>query len=157
MTLDRIANALVQLIKAVGVPVKGGYGSPCTNTFSKSYNAGAQVDEVSARLYQGILPDGVIDARDCDAGPFASPNLLVGHKILVEHKTLASLLISVQARAKKVHTDIQNRAKELDARHPGSFFVQYLASYGKCMVLVTGPFGSLSSDFILHSSGRCTP
>jgi hypothetical protein len=144
---DRIVNALVQLIKAVGVPVKGGYGDPCTNTFSKSYFAGAHIDEISARMYQGILPDGVINALDCDAGPFPSPNPLVGRKTLVEHKTLASLLISVQARAKKVHTDIQNRAKELDARHPGSTFVQDLDSYGKYMVLVTGPFGNLSSDF----------
>ncbi len=78
---------------------------------------------------------------------FPLRTLSVGRKTLVGHKTLASLLISVQARAKKVHTDIQNRAKELDARHPGSTFVQDLAPYGKYMVLVTGPFGNLSSDF----------
>ncbi len=63
-------------------------------TFSKSY-----LHEVSARLYQGIVPDGATDTQDCDASPFPSPNPLVGRKAFVEHKTLASLLISVQARA----------------------------------------------------------
>ncbi len=53
-------------------------------------------------MYQGILPDVALDTQDCDAGPFPSPDPLVGRKTLVEHKTLASLLISVQARAKKV-------------------------------------------------------
>ncbi len=63
-----------------------------------------------------------------------------------EHKTLASLLISVQARTRKVLTDIKKRAEELDARHPGSTFVHELGFY-KSIVLVTGPFGNLSSDF----------
>ena len=89
----------------------------------------------------------VIDARDCDAGPFPTLNPLVGCKTLVEHKTLASLLVSVQARVKKVQTDIQKRAEELDSRHPGSTFAQELRAYGPYLVLVTGPFGNLSSDF----------
>ena len=80
-------------------------------------------------------------------GPFPTSNPLVGCKTLVEHKTLASLLVSVQARVKKVQTDIQKRAEELDSRHPGSTFAQELRAYGPYLVLVTGPFGSLSSDF----------
>ena len=70
--------------------------------FNKCLHVGDNIDEVDARLLQGIIPDAVIDARDCDAGPFPTSNPLVGCKTLVEHKTLASLLVSVRARAKKV-------------------------------------------------------
>ena len=87
-------------------------------------------------------------ARDCDAGPFPSPNPIVGCKSLFEHKTLASLLVSVQARARKVLADIKRRAEELDARHPGSTFVHELGLY-LYIALVTGPFGNLFSDFNL--------
>ncbi|MEI6872924.1 MAG: hypothetical protein WCL08_11635, partial [Verrucomicrobiota bacterium] len=144
---DRIVNNLVILAKAARVPTKGGHGGSCKDTFNKCLNVGEYVDEVSARLLQGIIPDMVIDARDCVAGPFSTPNCLVGRQTLVEHKTLASLLMSVKSRAKKVHTDIKNRAEELDLRHPGSTFTLELNSYGPYHVLVTGPFGNLSSDF----------
>ena len=46
-------------------------------------------------------------------------------------------------------TDIKKRAEELDARHPGSTFVHELGLYPEYIVLVTGPFGNLSSDFSL--------
>ena len=105
-------------------------------------------DEVSVRLIQGIIPDMAIDARDCDAGPFPSPNPIVGCKSLFAHKKLASLLVSVQARARKVLADIKKRAEELNARHPGSTFVHELGLY-LYIALVTGPFGNLSSDFNL--------
>ena len=89
------------------------------------------------------LPPGmVIDARDCDAGPFPTSNPLVGCKTFVEHKTLASLLVSVRARAQKVRTDIHKRAEELDSRHPGSAFAQELWAYRPYLVLVTGPFAT---------------
>ena len=52
----RTVNSLVKLVKAVGVPVKGGYDAPCTNFFSKSFDAGARIDVVSVRLIQGIIP-----------------------------------------------------------------------------------------------------
>jgi hypothetical protein len=97
-------------------------------------------------LIRGITPDLDVNAQDFDAGPFPDPNPLVGCKNLFEHKTLASLLISAQARARKVLTDIKKRAEELDARHPGSTFVHELGFY-KYIALVTGPFGNLSSDF----------
>ena len=126
---------------------KGGHRGTCKDTFNKCLHVGDNIDEVDARLLQGIIPDMVIDARDCDAGPFPTSNPLVGCKTLVEHKTLASLLVSVQARVKKVQTDIQKRAEELDSRHPGSTFAQELRAYGPYLVLVTGPFGNLSSDF----------
>jgi hypothetical protein len=143
---DRIVNSLVKHIKRAGVPVKGGYDDTCKDTFGKSFGAGAQIDEVSVRLIRGIIPDLAVNAQDCDAGPFPDPNPLVGCKILFEHKTLASLLISVPARAKKVLTDIKKRAEELDVRHPGSTFVHELGLY-LYIALVTGPFGNLSSDF----------
>ena len=66
---------------------------------------------------------------------------------LFEHKTLASLKVTVEARANLVRSDLKKRAEDLDARHPGSTFVQELASYGKYFVLVSGPFANLSSDF----------
>ena len=44
---------------------------------------------------------------------------------------------------------VKKRAEELDARHPGSTFVHELSLYPEYIVLVTGPFGSLSSDFNL--------
>ena len=66
-------------------------------------------------------------------------------KLLSGHKALASRLISVRARAVKVLIDIENRAEELDPRHPGSTFVHELGLYGSA--LLTGPFGSHSSDF----------
>ena len=57
-----IVNSLVKLFKEVGVPVQGGYDAPCTNFFSKSFDSGAQMDEVSVRLIQGIIPDMAISA-----------------------------------------------------------------------------------------------
>ena len=66
---------------------------------------------------------------------------------LFEHKTLASLKVSVEARANLVRSDLKKRAEDLDARHPGSTFAQELASYGKYFVLISGPFANLSSDF----------
>ena len=132
----------------MGVLVKGGYDAPCKIFFSKSFDAGAQIDEVSVRLIQVTIPDMAIDARDCEHGPFPSPNPIVGGKNHFEHKTLASLLVSVQARARKVLTDIKRRVEELDARHSGSTFVHGLGLY-LYIALVTGPFGYLSSDFNL--------
>ena len=66
---------------------------------------------------------------------------------LFEHKTLASLKVSVEARANLVRSDLKKRAEDLDARHPGSTFAQELASYGKYFVLISGPFVNLSNDF----------
>ena len=114
----------------------------------QSFAAGAEVAEEDVRLIRGIIPDLAVNAQDCDAGPFPSRNPIVGRKSLFEHKTLASLLVSVQARARKVLADIKKRAEELDARHPGSTFVHELGLY-LYIALVTGPFGNLSSDFNL--------
>ena len=93
------------------MPVTGGYDGPCINKFGKCFHAGAKVAEKDIRALQGIIPDMVIDARDCEHGPFPSQNDVVGQKSLVEHKTLASLLLSVQARARKVLADIKKRGR----------------------------------------------
>jgi len=66
---------------------------------------------------------------------------------LFEHKTLASLKVTVEARAEAVQRYLKKRAEDIDACHPGSTFVQDLVSYGKYCVLVSGPFVILSSDF----------
>ena len=72
---------MVKLVKAVGVPVKGGYDDTCKGTFGMSFAAGADVaEEDGQRVLQGIISDMAIDARDCDAGPFPSPNPIVGCK-----------------------------------------------------------------------------
>ena len=47
---DRIVNALVKLVKAVGVPVKGGYDGTCKGTFGMSFAAGADVAEEDVRV-----------------------------------------------------------------------------------------------------------
>ncbi len=52
-----------------------------------------------------------------------------------------------RARAKVAQCDLKKRAEDLDARHPGSTFVQELVSHGKYFVLVSNPFANLSSDF----------
>ena len=73
---------MVKLVKAVGVPVKGGYGGTCKGAFGMSFAAGADVAEEDVRVLQGIIPDMAIDAQDCDAGPFPSPNPIAGCKSL---------------------------------------------------------------------------
>ena len=61
---------------------------------------------------------------------------------------------------KVVQSDLKVRAEDLDARHPGSTFVQELVSYGKYFDLVSSPFAYLSSDFKplvdcgFHSTGK---
>ena len=89
----------------------------------------------------------VIDARGRINGETFPDNPLDDRVSLFEHKTLASLKVTVEARANLVRSDLKKRAEDLDARHPGSTFVQELASYGKYFVLVSGPFANLSSDF----------
>ncbi len=60
---------LVKLVKAVGACQRW-VRRPLYSFFSKSFDAGAQIEEVSVRLIQGIIPDMAIGARDCNAGPY---------------------------------------------------------------------------------------
>jgi len=54
-------------------------------------------------------------------------------------------LYAVESRANVVQNDLKKLAEDLDARQPGSIFVQELVSYGKYFVLVS--FANISSDF----------
>ena len=89
----------------------------------------------------------VIDARGRINGGTFPDNPLDDRVSLIEHKTLASMKVTVESRAHTVQRDLKKRAEDLDSRHPGSTFAQELASYGKYFVLVSGPFANLSSDF----------
>ena len=61
-------------------------------------------------------------------------------------KTVASLNESNEAREQRFLNDVLRRARNLDAKYPGSSFEQTLMSYGqngKYLVLVDGPFANL--------------
>ena len=85
--------------------------------------------------------------------PFNSPpNRLDDCETFVEFKTLASLAITPNVRAKQVQADTEKRAHDLDLKYPGSTFTQVLKSNGKdgrYLVLVVGPFANLSDDFMI--------
>jgi len=60
---------------------------------------------------------------------------------LIEHKTMASLGMTVEDRQSKINTDIKKHAQELDRQNPGSTFEAELKAYGengKYLALVTG-------------------
>ena len=80
-------------------------------------------------------------------GPANSPS---GLRHNFEHKTPASLLISVQERVRQIQRQTLRVVRSLDARYPGSTFEQELKSYGvdgALCVLVSGPFADLSKGF----------
>ena len=79
------------------------------------YTSGLPLGEEDASLLQGRIPVMLIDGQDCGAGPFSPPSALVGCKAFVKHKALASLLMSVRARAVKVFTDTKKRADTPEA------------------------------------------
>jgi len=104
------------------------------------------LNEDGQRLLQGIVPDGFLDAQ----GRGGPANPLSGRRHIFEHKTLASLLISVQERVRQVQRQSWRVARSLDSRYPGSTFEQELKSYGvdgALCVLVSGPFANLSEGF----------
>ena len=149
---DHIVNALLFLLRDAGIPCRGGPLGSCKHIFSKCFNAGSvTTDEDKQRLINGIIPDGLVDARNCSSnGPFQAPNKLMGYQTLIEHKTLASLGTSVEDRQRKINADIKKHAQELDRQNPGSTFEAELKAYGEngeYLALVTGPFANLSSDF----------
>ena len=66
--------------------------------------------------------------------------------------TLAALSMTPNARAQKIQSDVEKRVNGLDSKYPGSSFSQRLKSHGKdgrYIVLVVGPFASLSDDFMV--------
>ena len=163
---DHIVNTFLYLLRDAGIPCLGGPLGSCKHIFSKCFNAGSvTADEDKQRLLNGIIPDGLVDARNCTSNdPFQAPNKLLGCQTLIEHKTMASLGMTVEDRQSKINTDIKKHAQELDRQNPGSTFEAELKAYGengKYLALVTGPFANLSSDFnvlvdlIARERARC--
>ena len=84
---------------------------------TKSYSVGGTLIQISvfsavAKIVGGTSPDNPLDDRVS----------------LIEHKSLASMKVTVDSRAHTVHRDLKKRAEDLDSRHPGSTFSQELAS-----------------------------
>ena len=84
---------------------------------------------------------------------------------LYENKILAGLKVTVETRANLFRIYLKMLAEELDVRHPGSTFVQELASDGKYVVLESFLYANLFYDFQLRlfvgfiaqeSRGLCT-
>ena len=74
-------------------------------------------------------------------------------KVVEAHQTLASLLISVQKRVRRIQRQTLRVASSLDARYPGSTFEQELKSYGvdgALSVLVSRPFANLYIEGFNH-------
>ena len=94
---DRVVSEIVSLARAAGIYAKGGHTGTCKGIFSKCMGA-YNLNEHGQRLLQGIVPDGFLDAQ----GRGGPANTLSGRRHIFEHKTLASLLISVQKRARQV-------------------------------------------------------
>jgi len=115
---------------------------------SKCLKVGDVTDEEDQRLFQGIIPDTILDARGRINGGASPDNPVENRVSLFEHKTLASLKDTIESRAKAVQSDIKKRAEDLDARQPGSTLVQELLTHGKYFVLVSVTFANLSNDFI---------
>jgi len=111
-----------------GCSSKVGHTGTCKDTFSKCLKVGDATDEEDQRLIQGIIPDMVIDARGRINGGTFPDNPLDDRVSLIEHKTLASMKVTVESRAHTVQRDLKKRAEDLDSRHPGSTFAQELAS-----------------------------
>ena len=100
------------------------------------------------RHLQGIIPDMMLD---CSLPPGQPSNPLDGCRQLVELKTISQRNVSVEERAVKIQRDIEQHAKELDARDPRNRVHAELMSYGvggQYVALVVGRFGEFSKDFI---------
>ena len=99
---------LVELVRSARVHVKGGHTGTCKDTFSsKCLKVGDATDEEDQRLIQGIIPDIVIDARGRINGGTFPDNPLDDRVSLIEHKTLASMKVTVESRAHTVQRDLK--------------------------------------------------
>ena len=78
------------------------------------------------RNLQGILPDLMLD---CSLPPGQQPNSLDGYRHLGELKTLSQRTISVEERAERIQLDLEQNAKDLDARDPRNTVHAEMKSY----------------------------
>ena len=89
---------------------------------------------------------------NCSLPPGQPANALDGCRQLdVELKTCAQRNMSVEERAVKIQRDVEQHAKELDARDPRNRVHAELMSYGsrgQYFALAVGRFGEFSKDFI---------
>ena len=96
------------------------------NTFGHCINQNlASADD--ERHLQGILPDMVFD---CSLPPGPPSNSLDGYRHLGELKTLSQRNISVEERAERIQRDLEQYAKDLDARDPRNKVHAEMKSYG---------------------------
>jgi hypothetical protein len=79
------------------------------------------------RHLQGILPDVVFD---CLLPPGQPSNSLDGYRHLGKLKTLSQRKISVEKRAERIQRDLEQNAKDLDARDPRNTVHAERKSYG---------------------------
>ena len=144
---DTILAYLIDSVASAGIPCKGGFGNTCKNLFAHCIFHNLESDDDERRL-QGIIPDMMLN---CSLPPGQPANALDGCRQLVELKTCAQRNMSVEERAVKIQRDVEQHAKELDARDPRNRVHAELMSYGvrgQYVALVVGRFGEFSKDFI---------
>ena len=99
------------------------------------------------RYLKGILSDRVLD---CSLPPGQPSNSLDGYRQLGELKTPSQRNFSVKKRVERIQRDLEQNAKDLDARDPCSTVHAEMKSYGiegRHIALVVGRFSEFSKDF----------
>ncbi len=87
---------------------------------------------------------------ECSLPPGQPPNSLGGYRHLGELRALSQRNISVEERAERTQRDLEQNAKDLDARDPRSTVHAEIKSYGivgRYIALAVGRFGEFSKDF----------
>jgi hypothetical protein len=88
---------------------------------------------------------------DCSLPPGQPSNSLDGYRHLGELKPLLQRNISVEERAERIQLDLEQNAKDLDARDPHNTVHAEMKSYGiwgRYIAPVVGRFGEFSRDFV---------
>ena len=95
---------------------------------------------------------------DCSIPPGQPSNYLDGYRHLGELKTLAQRNISVEEREERIQRDLEQNAKDLDARDPRNTVHAEMKSYGpegQYIALVVGRYGEFSRDFFQDARLHC--
>jgi len=144
---DAIVAQLCETVGSAGIHFKGGYGNTCKNIFAHCIHHNLVSDDDERHL-QGIIPDMMVDGSQPPGEP---GNYLDNCRHLVELKTLPQRGVLVDDRAQRIQRDVEQHAKDLDARDPRNTVYTELMSYGirgQYVALVVGRFGEFSKDFI---------
>ena len=138
------------MAKGVGIPTRGGGFGSVKGIFGKSINqSGVRPEDQS--MLNGIIPDLLLDFRNVPALENFHVTKFSYLTTLGEFKGLSSQGESVIERADRIDTDIENAAKALDQKYPGSTVLEEKRKYGKngkYAALVTGALGNLSPDVL---------